>query len=448
MRDVIEEVGWVQDVIVNTTTGHIVDGHMRNLLALEAGEKVPVVWVELSLREERLILATFDPIGMMAERDEAALASLFTELADEDRELLALIHQLDGAEVDDDGKAGSGALAERFLVPPFSVLDARQGYWQERKRAWLSLGIQSEIGRGGNLLKMSDTVRKSGKMAGKAGVWFDPKGKTNDKYKEVVYDTEDLTGGWSGTSVFDPVLCELVYRWFCPKDGTILDPFAGGSVRGIVAAKLGFKYEGLELRQEQIDANRAQAKALKCTAKIKWRAGDATKNITSMGAGGKRFDMVFSCPPYFDLERYSENPADLSNCRNYSQFLGLYASVIDNCVKRLRANSFACFVVSNIRDDKGMYRNLVGDTIRAFVDAGAQLYNDAVLVQPIGSLPLRIGKQFNRYRKLGKTHQNVLVFYNGDPKQITKRLGEANYTADDWLELYGVPPGTEAEVAE
>jgi hypothetical protein len=39
-------------------------------------------------------------------------------------------------------------LAERFVVPPFSVLDARQGYWQDRKRAWLALGIQSELGRG------------------------------------------------------------------------------------------------------------------------------------------------------------------------------------------------------------------------------------------------------------------------------------------------------------
>jgi len=39
-------------------------------------------------------------------------------------------------------------LAERFIVPPFSVLDARQGYWQERKRAWIALGIQSELGRG------------------------------------------------------------------------------------------------------------------------------------------------------------------------------------------------------------------------------------------------------------------------------------------------------------
>ena len=41
------------------------------------------------------------------------------------------------------------SLAERFIIPPFSVLDARQGYWQDRKEAWLRLGIQSELGRGG-----------------------------------------------------------------------------------------------------------------------------------------------------------------------------------------------------------------------------------------------------------------------------------------------------------
>ena len=41
------------------------------------------------------------------------------------------------------------SLADRFVVPPFTVLDARQGYWQDRKRQWLGVGIQSEIGRGG-----------------------------------------------------------------------------------------------------------------------------------------------------------------------------------------------------------------------------------------------------------------------------------------------------------
>ncbi|MGB3312861.1 MAG: DNA methyltransferase, partial [Albidovulum sp.] len=63
----------------------------------------------------------------------------------------------------------------------------------------------------------------------------------------------------SGTSIFDPVLCEIAYRWFCPQGGTVLDPFAGGSVRGIVASQLGRAYVGIELRAEQVAANQAQA---------------------------------------------------------------------------------------------------------------------------------------------------------------------------------------------
>ena len=56
-----------------------------------------------------------------------------------------------------------------------------------------------------------------------------------------------------------------------------------------------------------------------------------------------------------------------------------------------------------------------------------QLYNEAILVTAVGSLPIRIRKQFGRYRKLGKTHQNLLVFYNGQPKAIPQVLGECEF---------------------
>lgn len=42
----------------------------------------------------------------------------------------------------------SSTLGEKFLLPPFTVLNAREGWWQDRKRAWLELGIKSELGRG------------------------------------------------------------------------------------------------------------------------------------------------------------------------------------------------------------------------------------------------------------------------------------------------------------
>jgi hypothetical protein len=86
-----------------------------------------------------------------------------------------------------------------------------------------------------------------------------------------------------------------------------------------------------------------------------------------------------------------------------------------------------------VRDKKGFYRNFVSDTIAAFQDAGALLYNEAILVTSVGSLPIRVGKQFEGYRKLGKTHQNVLVFYKGNPKTIPNNLGivEVSGIADE-----------------
>lgn len=56
------------------------------------------------------------------------------------------------------------SLADRFGIVPFSVFNAREGWWQDRKRAWLALGIQSEVGRGDNLLKFSDAVQLDGKV--------------------------------------------------------------------------------------------------------------------------------------------------------------------------------------------------------------------------------------------------------------------------------------------
>jgi DNA modification methylase len=205
-----------------------------------------------------------------------------------------------------------------------------------------------------------------------------------------------------------------VYRWFCPEGGAILDPFAGGSVRGIVAAQLGRAYTGIDLRPEQIAANEEQAQAIAGNPAPRWIVGDST-GIADLAPGS--YDLIFSCPPYADLEVYSDNPADLSTM-DYTAFLTAYRRIIAACVGMLQQNRFACFVVGDVRDKKGFYRNFVSDTIAAFEDSGARLYNEAILVTAVGSLPIRIAKQFEGYRKLGKTHQNVLVFYKGDPKRI------------------------------
>ena len=252
------------------------------------------------------------------------------------------------------------------------------------------------------------------------------------------YGREEVTG----TSIFDPVLCEIAYRWFSPVGGLILDPFAGGSVRGIVASKLGRQYIGHELRQEQVDANRIQGGEL-CgddEHPPAWIAGDS-RNIDTTCADVQA-DMVFSCPPYADLEVYSDDARDLSTMP-YKDFRTVYFEIIKKACDRLKPDSFACFVVGEVRDKKGNYIDFVGDTVQAFRDAGLHYYNEAILITCVGSLPIRAGKQFSSGRKLGKTHQNILVFVKGSGKKAADRCGavDVDESMFDGIEAVGGDEG-------
>jgi len=220
-----------------------------------------------------------------------------------------------------------------------------------------------------------------------------------------------------GTSIFDPVLCELVYKWFCPEGGEVFDPFAGGSVRGIVASILGHNYTGIDLALAQIEANQKQAAEIVPNRQPRWIVGDSFA-LDSLLPVGKHYDLIFSCPPYHDLEKYTDEDEDLSNM-SWLSFKNRYKAIIEKAILRLNNNRFAVFVVSEIRGENGGYKGLVPFTIQSFVNGGARYYNEMILVNVAGSLPVRIAGQF-AYRKIGRTHQNILVFYKGDMEQIPK----------------------------
>jgi DNA modification methylase len=217
----------------------------------------------------------------------------------------------------------------------------------------------------------------------------------------------------SGTSIFDPVLCEVVYNWFSPDDGIVYDPFAGGSVRGVVAEMLGRHYIGIDLSERQIDANRTNGDKLRVFPA--WHCDDS-KNADKYIPDGAA-DLVFSCPPYHNLEKYSNHPLDLSNM-NYKDFLQAYREIISISCRKLKENRFAVFVVGDIRDSKGAYRDFIGETKNIFRGEGLCLYNDIVLLEQYGTAPLRAGNIFSAKRKVLKVHQNVLVFYKGNINEI------------------------------
>ncbi len=266
-------------------------------------------------------------------------------------------------------------LRERFLEPPFSVLDTKTGSWQNRKREWKKLGIKSEVGRN---IKEANLCSK--------------------KHSGTMSDS---------ISIFDPALTELLYRWFVPENGTILDPFAGGSVRGIVANYLGYKYTGIDIRQEQIDSNREQGlDILDVANQPNWYVGDSNEVLNGFD---KEFDFVFSCPPYADLEVYSDLEGDISNM-DYVNFMKAYEEIIAKSCNLLKSGGYACFVVGEVRDKKGHYIGFVPDTIKAFEKAGLKYYNEGILLNAIGTASLRAPRIFGSNKKLVKVHQNVLIF--------------------------------------
>ena len=154
-----------------------------------------------------------------------------------------------------------------------------------------------------------------------------------------------------------------------------------------------------------------------------WVVGDSMK--IDKTCADVQADFLFSCPPYADLEVYSDDPADISNM-DYADFRTAYFEIIKKSCALLKDDRFACFVVGEVRDKKGNYYNLVGDTIEAFRAAGLEYYNEAILVTAIGSLPIRAGRAFAAGRKLGKTHQNMLVFIKGNSKKATQACGDVD----------------------
>lgn len=287
-------------------------------------------------------------------------------------------------------------LRDKFIVPPFTIIDSRLREYQDRKKKWVNLGIKSEIGRDAmaynfNTKKTTDVTDIN----------------NNNWSKKTKNFVKQIAGSNNGISVFDPLLCEIIYKWFCPKGGLIIDPFAGGSVRGIVANYLGYKYTGIDIRQEQINSNREQAlKILPVNNQPQWYVGDSNEVLNINFS--QKFDLIFSCPPYADLEVYSELDGDISNMP-YDKFIIAYEEIIRKSINHLNNNGFAVFVLGEVRFKKDQYYGLIPDTINIFKNAGMKYYNEAIYIQSFGNAGMRANRYMNNH-KLVKVHQNILVF--------------------------------------
>lgn len=715
LRGSIDFYGFVNPILI-LDDGRMIAGHARRKAVQEEveGDSVPCLVLDMTLDEAESYMIADNRLGAFTEWDSDSLEELVEPRDEQELEVIgfdreALDDLLNGTEEGAGVDYEPGSLSRDFGIPPISIFDTRQGYWTERRQEWDERGIYSYkgvIGREEGLLGGSNMFD---------GTWQRDVGKENDS----------LGANYDGTSSFDPVLAEILIKWFTPSSGTprVLDPYAGGPIRSMVAALVGREYVGVDISERQVEENQEyleemwprltrqrpqvlpeeldntpettpvesvedlyfkredkylfagvngskvrvyrhiverenpegliggiarvspnhtwiaavgkryglpvelhtahggyteemrvaedlgativqhkpgymtqvrsearkaaesrdrwlalplagksqvghdlrveQVESLKqyedeftrvvvpvgsgftvsgvlegidrydidtevlgvsvgidpeetldeyapddwrerddfeivtseldysdvpdetslrgveldpiyeskaipfvepgdlmwvvairetalpdsdpragittgahpdvptTTDKVRprWIQGDAAE-LDNLLPSDEKFDLIFSCPPYYDLEQYTDDPRDLSN-KSWEDFVETYRGIIRSSVDRLRDNRFAAFVVSDIRDSSGVYRRLPELTIEAFTDCeDVELYNRAILINEYASLPARVRRYFEASRKLGRTHQNILVFYKGDPSGDTIRSEMGEFTLE------------------
>lgn len=387
----IKEFGFKVPIVIDKD-GVIIAGHTRYKAAKKLKMKeVPCIMADdLTEEQVKAFRLADNKVGEMAEWDDDLLAEELDGIADLDMSDFGFD---ENDILSDEEKQEPISLQEEYCVVPFSVLNAEAQYWKERKKKWLQF-IHSGDGRSDDLTFGSSTkfAKKVGKLS-----------KTNTTM--------------TGTSIFDPVLCEAMIQWFSNRGDKIIDPFAGGSVRGLVSSFLDRDYYGVDLSEKQIEANLDGYKELKergCLTvygdKLNsphWYCGDSSQIDNIIKQDG--FDMLLTCPPYGDLEVYSDDPRDISNM-SYEDFLKMFNIILCKSFDKLKQDAFAVIVISDIRDKNGYYRNLTSDTIKIALDHGLKLYNNIILRNAGFAAALLGGGLIKKTRKVARVHQDVLCF--------------------------------------
>lgn len=236
-----------------------------------------------------------------------------------------------------------------------------------------------------------------------------------DENGEVVATTKSHNGN---ASVLDPVACEVIARFFMPSSGgRIYNPFGGGVQMGFVAGASGYEYLASEIRKNQTDANNAICEEFPA----RWVQADS-----STYEPDGEFDMIFTCPPYYKVEKYvdydGQPPAgEINSVPTYEEFRRLLFAGYEIAIKHLREDRFFVIMTGDSRDKNGAYYCSEAETELFLRDQGLSVYNRIVYVE--GEFTrLAHAKRTLNTRKFPKREQKIIVAYKGKIDNISKNF--------------------------
>ncbi len=258
------------------------------------------------------------------------------------------------------------------------------------------------------------------KFASRDGCWQGSNG-----YSNVVLSSHTVENGeikhnsgksFNGNaSVLDPVACEVILRMFMPTEGKrVYNPFGGGVQFGFIAGSYGYEYIASEIRQNQCDANNILCQDLDSA---KWIKSDSSKYKPK-----GMFDLGFTCPPYYKVEKYVDYEdvipeGELNNISTYEQFRDTLFEGYKIAINKLKDNRFFVVMTGDSRDKNGAYYGCEAEHELFFKEQGLHIYNKIVYLE-CEFTRLAHAKRTLNYRKFPKREQKILVFYKGDMSKI------------------------------
>jgi DNA modification methylase len=215
-------------------------------------------------------------------------------------------------------------------------------------------------------------------------------------------------------SEFHAGLCENIVHYWSMVGDTIVDPFAGRLTRAFVSQTLGRNYYGYDVSPETVKKVRHELDRHELGATIYEEDGCEMKSTPNESA-----NLVMTCPPYADIERYESAEGQLSDIRKYDEFCERIQVCGDNIERVLKPGGFAVWVCGDFRKD-GEYKSFHSDTINMFTKSGLKLHDIIVMKNNTIFAALQAGKCASK-RYTAKVHEFVLVF---------RKEGELEYSSD------------------
>jgi DNA modification methylase len=206
-----------------------------------------------------------------------------------------------------------------------------------------------------------------------------------------------------GFSEFHAGMTENILMYWSMDNSVVVDPFSGRLTRAFISSKMGRKYYGYDISPTTVKRVKAHLEHHDSDATIYCDDGCKMKQTPDDFA-----DLVMTCPPYHQLEKYESVDGQLSDIKKYPEFLDMIELCGTNINRVLKPGGFCIWVCGDWRES-GKFRNFHSDTIRLFEKAGL-ITHDIMIMKNISPFAaLQAGKVASK-RYTSKVHEYVLVF--------------------------------------